>query len=1013
MAPRCCSIESQKGANERPERRETTNARKRDFSITAMIQLPPTLHEVLQNDRKLCGATLATLASFEPWLRGSHQPFFPEYTDHGPDHVEAVLHSAESLITEDALSVFSSTDAATLILATLLHDSGMHLSEDGFLELIRKDKERPLIAGIDSEPWSVLWARFIEEAQRFGERELLELFGTRKPFHEPPLDPQMMTRRDRLLIGEFLRRYHHRLCHEIALWGVPGGADERLHLADIPSDLADLVGLVARSHGMSLRICADTLRERHRLQVHKGCHAVYLMVILRISDYLQVQQERAPAELLKVFRLRSPLSRREWRVHQEIADVRQAHEDPESIFVDASPSTAQSFLRIRALLDGLQQELDSSWAVLGETYGRYPEFNKLGIVVRRVRSNLDDLEKFSESVGYVPCEARFGAATPDLLTLMTGPLYGDNPEIGIREMIQNAVDAVRELRHYEASGSRRLSKGDSVELTSDVEVCIDADEDGHFWVSVSDRGFGMTSETIVNYYLKAGASFRNSGTWRRQFLASGGRSRVLRSGRFGIGVMACFLLGDQIEVYTRHVDSGAGEGLSFNASVDTTTIEIHQTPFGVGTRIRVKISEAIYRQLEGEEDTVFRQQDRQDDTHRKWDWYCLREPSLTRSVIENGRKKLLEQRFCLPGPGADLPAEWRRLAHEDYLDIHWTYWAPSPNLVCNGIVINSLEGRRRKDLRLLREDFRLPSLSVFDSDGALPINLQRNGLTGDLPFKEELREDVCRDFLAHTLLFAPSRAVTDPKSISWYREVQHPAFGHPLSSLSGTSSYPWFCTNTGLCLLSQRLITLAGVKRAFLISATRSESEATIPDYRPRGECAIFVLPTSHTLGYLDMWVRAACDISNPDEKNRGFGPLARFNVSGGRLLLTKGMADRGRGGPGKLPKRVQAQIETEWEDSEWTLWGFGARSGNASDIMGFLDKARNLSLELWPGLVAEWFFSPPFPKEVDSVVARLWEEIFDEVVVPFSASERGVRFSSAYENLSYYIRAHERMPRK
>ncbi len=45
-------------------------------------------------------------------------------------------------------------------------------------------------------------------------------------------------------------------------------------------------------------------------------------------------------------------------------------------------------------------------------------------------------------------KAAFRAADADLLKLLIEPLYGNRFEIGLRELIQNSVDAVRELIQY-------------------------------------------------------------------------------------------------------------------------------------------------------------------------------------------------------------------------------------------------------------------------------------------------------------------------------------------------------------------------------------------------------------------------------------------------------------------------------------------------------------------------------------------------------------------------------------
>ena len=111
-----------------------------------------------------------------------------------------------------------------------------------------------------------------------------------------------------------------------------------------------------------------------------------------------MQQERAPSQLLQVRRLRSPVSETEWQSHDAVLDIRHTHSDPEAIFVQAAPQEARTYLKLKRLLQGLQSELDSSWAVLGEVYGRYGALAGLGLAIRRVRSNLDEETAFAATV---------------------------------------------------------------------------------------------------------------------------------------------------------------------------------------------------------------------------------------------------------------------------------------------------------------------------------------------------------------------------------------------------------------------------------------------------------------------------------------------------------------------------------------------------------------------------------------------------------------------------------------
>jgi molecular chaperone HtpG len=82
-------------------------------------------------------------------------PFFPDYTDHGTDHINCVLKSEVELVPKSVWEnskkdsdprLLCDADAAVIIGATLLHDIAMHVRPDGFLELVSKDSRfQPLL----------------------------------------------------------------------------------------------------------------------------------------------------------------------------------------------------------------------------------------------------------------------------------------------------------------------------------------------------------------------------------------------------------------------------------------------------------------------------------------------------------------------------------------------------------------------------------------------------------------------------------------------------------------------------------------------------------------------------------------------------------------------------------------------------------------------------------------------------------------------------------------------------
>ncbi|MNG02185.1 hypothetical protein D3C84_851970 [compost metagenome] len=196
-----------------------------------MLNLPSRTKELLEKNSAYYAFALSSISSLQPWLADNKTVFFQDYTDHGFTHLNEVLLTADSIISDDSWPQLTPQDAAAMIVSIVLHDCAMHLSEDGFYTLI--EGRYPDISSRylkDEIAWSALWQDFMAEAKRFDAKKLFSLFGNTDPVKDIPDDKLYLTARDKLLVGEFIRRHHARLAHEIAFNGVPGCQAETLRL---------------------------------------------------------------------------------------------------------------------------------------------------------------------------------------------------------------------------------------------------------------------------------------------------------------------------------------------------------------------------------------------------------------------------------------------------------------------------------------------------------------------------------------------------------------------------------------------------------------------------------------------------------------------------------------------------------------------------------------------------------------------------------------------------------------
>lgn len=119
-----------------------------------------------------------------------------------------------------------------------------------------------------------------------------------------------------------------------------------------------------------------------------------------------------------------------------------------------------------------------------------------------------------------------------IVDLLSHHLYA-SPRVYLRELLQNAVDAIT-ARRAEEPGAPSL-------------VRIDCHSDGHSdRLTITDTGIGLTEEQVHELLATIGRSGKRDefGFARHEFL-----------GQFGIGLLSCFLVADEIQVVTRFGDA--------------------------------------------------------------------------------------------------------------------------------------------------------------------------------------------------------------------------------------------------------------------------------------------------------------------------------------------------------------------------------------------------------------------------------------------------------------------------
>lgn len=676
----------------------------------------------------------------------SGMPFFPEYTDHSMDHINATLDFALKLIPDEMFDILEPEAIELLVAAILFHDLGMFIQKDGLEQLVFGTGKDTAIDHIDIDltsgkrlTWSMAWENYYKEVRRYSQQKIDSEFGLDANGEKINI---LLLQSDKIdmnyakVYGGFLRRYHPRLAHDIAMNGFIGtNGDRNDILAGISPYQRKIIGITARSHGMNLRDTEYFLSKAFPTQQGKphGIPIFYLMAILRMADYLHAGEKRATKEKQHAQRVVTLSSLHEISWNQAVYDNMNFDVDKRQIHVYTEPENSKVFLALEKWLNDVQRELDLCWAVLDEKYhGTY----KLSI--HRVVSDVfNETKKDEWRKTFLPRKAEL-SVNPEIVKLMIAPLYGNNPSYGVRELLQNAIDACNEREEIERAEER--------EYTGKITVEVDT-KNKKF--TITDNGVGMNEDVLINYYLTVGASYRRSASWAAQHMDDEGKSRVVRSGRFGVGVMAAFLLGENVTVTTRHHKDDRGYRFSFNAEGEILNIERIENAI-VGTVIAIDLTKDAANILE-------------DTSNFDWTgWYHNSRPVVTYICdgLEQSRKDIVY---------LDKDRQnWFHFESSFFDNVKWSLNNPDPfkdgfpitymqsSLFCNGIKIERplfpspfLSGETIDSKIYGYKIF--PRISICDKNGVLDLSLDRNSVNS-FPETEQLLYDVYSGELASVLV---------------------------------------------------------------------------------------------------------------------------------------------------------------------------------------------------------------------------------------------------------------------
>lgn len=355
------------------------------------------------------------------------------------------------------------------------------------------------------------------------------------------------------VLFDTLRVLHPKQARTLAFasWAAPGETPQLLLPDDeLRNAYGAVIGEIAESHWWHphhLETLANrTINAPVCLQPAKWLvDGLKLAALLRTSDAAHLDANRAPRFLYALVQPQG-ISRQHWhfqsKLHQATvnAERQELRITGEPFSADEQEAWWLAYDNCR-MLDGELRAVDR----ILRDHGR-ERFLACSLADAH---NPEDFARHIPTPGWQTVDA--GIKITDINSLVERfggeKLYGDKPWIALRELIQNARDAVEACRKL---GGLRPHEGE-------IEVELEITENDT-WLHVTDDGIGMSRYVLTSVLLDFGRSLWRSpellGEW-----AGLPASRFNAVGQFGIGFFSVFMLGNEVKVLTRRYEAKEGE----------------------------------------------------------------------------------------------------------------------------------------------------------------------------------------------------------------------------------------------------------------------------------------------------------------------------------------------------------------------------------------------------------------------------------------------------------------------
>ena len=475
---------------------------------------------------------------------------FVNYSLHDASHSRTIIQAIERFLGEERIRKLSPTDTFMLLVCAYAHDYGMAQTFNKIYSILGSGKFRDFLKEMDEAQSKM------EKEDMWAVRNLLCYLNEEK--NSCSLEDMYLS--IMLVAQMYLRPLHWRGVIDIGedFQGLFQGYVKNRFVRG-----SEGIVEICMCHGQPMD-AVFKLSDRADGMAGDEFHPRFIAAMLRLGDLLDLDNGRFPLwfvrEAVRDHSIIPRLSVMHYRKHEAVSHLLIT---PKRIEIRADCNVESDGYEVASLVSEwtgwLEEEckhLVASWNEIAQPdFGRPPSNIKIDI--------------FVDGRPYTSSNKKMQMSRERVMRLLQGTnIYGDR-YVGIREMIQNAVDASLLQLWYDIIQNRYISLDlskntarNGLELLElidkkrydifgnydiTVELILDRKEEQVYLV-VKDKGIGIIPED-VEYISDIGSSKEKNKRLRE--LMEKMPAWLKPSGAFGIGLQSVFQLTDRVEFYTR------------------------------------------------------------------------------------------------------------------------------------------------------------------------------------------------------------------------------------------------------------------------------------------------------------------------------------------------------------------------------------------------------------------------------------------------------------------------------